>query len=384
MTFKRNILILTPYYLPAYKAGGPIRSIANLVDALSKDFNFYILTLDRDLLESNSFLGVEKEKWVKVDQANVFYIPESKISYSFYKSFFRSISFDVLYLNSFFDLRFSILPLINIKLKNNRNFPIVLAPRGEFSPGALKIKGFKKNIFISFSKLFRIHSNITWQASSEIEFRDIKTIINPERQDIVIAPNIPDLKPPSNSANEYDGVLRIIWSSRISPKKNLLFALEVLKEVKSRVLFSLYGLVDDAKYWEKCKQLISELPKNIVVKYYGAVSHQEIEQNLKKSHLFFLPTLGENFGHSIVEALLAGIPVMISKETPWQDLEKSNVGWDLNLSSPHLFASKIDSFVEKIANGYKIDKNQINDWIVKKILDSRVIEKNQFLFQNIN
>jgi glycosyltransferase involved in cell wall biosynthesis len=52
---------------------------------------------------------------------------------------------------------------------------------------------------------------------------------------------------------------------------------------------------------------------------------------LADSHFFVLPTLGENFGHAIVEAWQSGIPVVISDRTPWRGLAQKNVGWDLAL-----------------------------------------------------
>ena len=42
MNYKKKILCLTDHYLPGYKAGGPIRSIANLVEHLGDEFEIYI------------------------------------------------------------------------------------------------------------------------------------------------------------------------------------------------------------------------------------------------------------------------------------------------------------------------------------------------------
>jgi glycosyltransferase involved in cell wall biosynthesis len=42
-----------------------------------------------------------------------------------------------------------------------------------------------------------------------------------------------------------------------------------------------------------------------------------------------LPTLGENFGHGIIEALGTGRPVIISDQTPWRGLQAAGVGWDV-------------------------------------------------------
>ena len=46
---KLRILIFIDWYIPAFKAGGPIRSVFNIVTQLSDVFEFYIITGDRDL-----------------------------------------------------------------------------------------------------------------------------------------------------------------------------------------------------------------------------------------------------------------------------------------------------------------------------------------------
>jgi glycosyltransferase involved in cell wall biosynthesis len=46
-----------------------------------------------------------------------------------------------------------------------------------------------------------------------------------------------------------------------------------------------------------------------------------------------LPTYNENFGYVILEALLAGCPVILSDQPPWRDLEARQVGWTIPLAS---------------------------------------------------
>jgi len=41
-----HILGLVEYYLPGYKSGGPVRTIANMVNQLSDHFEFWIVTRD--------------------------------------------------------------------------------------------------------------------------------------------------------------------------------------------------------------------------------------------------------------------------------------------------------------------------------------------------
>ena len=53
--------------------------------------------------------------------------------------------------------------------------------------------------------------------------------------------------------------------------------------------------------------------------------------------LFLFPTVGENYGHVIQEALSAGCVALISDQTPWQDLEQSGVGAAIPLDQPQRF-----------------------------------------------
>ena len=53
----RKILIVMGRYLPGYKDGGPVRSIKNLVDRLGTEYEFYILTVDRDHGDTEPYLA---------------------------------------------------------------------------------------------------------------------------------------------------------------------------------------------------------------------------------------------------------------------------------------------------------------------------------------
>jgi len=56
-----------------------------------------------------------------------------------------------------------------------------------------------------------------------------------------------------------------------------------------------------------------------------------VTMTLLNYHFLVLPSLGESFGHVIVEALAAGCPLIISDTTPWQRLEEKGIGWDIPL-----------------------------------------------------
>ena len=74
MTPRRPVvLVLTSHYLPGYKAGGPIRTIRNLVAALGDEFDFRIVTSDHDFGERRTFPSIATGGWNRVEAASVFY-----------------------------------------------------------------------------------------------------------------------------------------------------------------------------------------------------------------------------------------------------------------------------------------------------------------------
>jgi glycosyltransferase involved in cell wall biosynthesis len=128
--------------------------------------------------------------------------------------------------------------------------------------------------------------------------------------------------------------------------KNLCVALNILKRVKSTVTFDIYGPIEDLDYHNKCILIVDELPDNIIVNFFGGIKHSEVQLTLSKYDLFFSPTLGENYGHAIVESFLVGCPVLISNNTPWRELNLKNAGFDIPLDNLDDFSFTIDLFAE--------------------------------------
>lgn len=352
---KTKVLVLTNYYVPGVKGGGPIRSIKNMVEHLSNYIDFYIITSDRDLGSNEPYLNIEVEKWLKVDKANVFYIDPSKLNAKKLLNIITDINCDVLYLNSFFSYKFSILPILLRKLTFIPNKKTILAPRGEFSEGALNLKKRKKKFFLSTVKMLNLYKGIIWHATSETEFYDIQKIF-PNDVNIKIANNftvnykeIDFEKKIEKNKNE----LKIAFISRIHPKKNLKKAIEFLNKTNGKVIFNIYGPIEDQTYWLKCLKEIERLPNNVKVYYKGILDNDKVIETFKMHHIFLFPTLGENFGHVISEALIGGCPVIVSDQTPWRDLEKYEAGKNISLKNEKEFISTIQEYIEMEKEEYQ-------------------------------
>jgi glycosyltransferase involved in cell wall biosynthesis len=160
---------------------------------------------------------------------------------------------------------------------------------------------------------------------------------------IGLAANLLDpasLAPAANAgAPKQAGALRVLFLSRIAHNKNLAFALDSLRGSDRQVHFDIYGPIEEGDYWRRCQRIMAHLPANIRVTYRGPVAPAQVARVLQDYHLFYLPTQGENFGYAIVEAWAAGLPVLISDQTPWRALESKGIGWDLPLAEPAGFSA---------------------------------------------
>lgn len=344
MTIKPRIMIAAGFYLPGFKAGGPIQSISNLANSLADDYDFFILTADRDFGGTSAYPGIRHGEWTNVGKAKVRYLAPWERTFRGVCRAISEVEHDLLYLNSFFSSWSSIFLMVGRRMGLLPKRPMLVAPRGEFSQGAIALKGLKKRTYVGLAKSMGIVEDVIWHASSAYEAEDIKRVMGVDGGAVFVASNLSD--PPSvdvsQGPRDEDARFHVAFLSRISPKKNLDYALEVMSQVDVPVTFNIFGPAEDREYWQMCQNRMSELPSHVAVQYHGPIAPEEVPAVLRANDLFFLPTRGENYGHVIAEALAVGTPVLISDQTPWRGLIERGLGSDLPLSERSRFVEVIE------------------------------------------
>jgi glycosyltransferase involved in cell wall biosynthesis len=371
-----------PGYLPGFKSGGPVKSIANMMAFIGKEFDFSVLCLDRDLGDTVPYINIQKDNWNRQGNAEVFYVSTGLRGVTTTVRTVGSRRFDIIYLNSFFSFPFSIIAILTAQIFRGSK-PIILAPRGEFSAGALLLKPLKKRIFVALSKMSGFYRNVIWHASTVHEAEDIRYVMGVDvvvRMAIDLALADIDIAPVPRSSGK---ALRIVFVSRISPKKNLLGALSLMLRVRQQVRFDVYGPAEDQDYWAECQRAAAALPANVVFTYCGILQPLEVTRTLATYDLFLFPTLGENYGHVIAEALCAGLPILISDTTPWRNLEQLKLGWDIPLDQPDRFVACIEECSAKSADEYDKWRHDIRQWAIANIGNEAAVEENRQLFSNL-
>lgn len=336
-----KVLIVMGRYLPGYKDGGPVRTTKNIIDQLGDEYDIRVTCYDRDIGDSEQYPGIKIYNWNCVGKGLVYYVPEMGFTDQIIRMLAKQV--DIIYVwGCYDDYARKILKLKRLNLINNK---IVIASMGLFSPRAFRIKYLKKKTVTTIMNILGLFKNVYWSVTSEMEKEELKQQIWAKNEQIYIAEDLPrkvNLKPIKKIKKLNK--LKVVWISRIAPKKNLIEAIQILKMCSVQICFTIYGPIFDKKYWEKCQKELYKLPNNIKWEWKGNLDSEKVIETLQQYHVFLFPTLGENFGHVIQEALSAGCPCIISDQTPWQDLEKNNAGYVYRLEDMKSFAQALEKY----------------------------------------
>lgn len=332
----KKILILAGRYLPGHKDGGPLRTLVNITDALCNEYEFYIACYDRDHGDTEPYSEIQYNSWNTVGNAKVWYVPEGEFSSELIKKL--SEGKDVIYLTNFYE-PYGYHTLL-LKRTGKITAPVFLASMGVFSEGAIKQKWLKKKLFIAGCKAIGLFNDITWSVTSELEANDVKREIGKNIK-FIVAEDLPRTTVPGYIPKSE--MLKVAFLSRISPKKNLIYAINVLKKIHSEIEFNIYGPDEDKEYFLKCKNELGKLPTNVKWQYFGDIPSEAVQKVLSENDVFLFPTLGENYGHVIFEALSVGCIPVLSDQTPWTEVKESGAGYIFNLSQEEKFTEAVES-----------------------------------------
>lgn len=362
----KRILILMGRYLPGYKDGGPVRTIKNLSDILGKEYDIRIMCHDRDHGDIKPYPNINVNSYNQVGNAKVYYFKDGKYKIGTLLKEIKKA--DVVYCCGPYDM-YAIKVMILKRFKLFKQ-SLVVASMGSFSKGALSLKSKKKTIFLNFMKKFGLFKNITWSVTSRVEEKELKAVIGDNAR-CIIAEDLPRVEKINHIHKKEKNKLKVVFISRISRKKNLLKAIEILSNIKQySIEFHIFGNIEDKIYWDECKIQLEKLPLNISWEYKGECNSDNVVVTLANYDVFLFPTFGENFGHVISESLIAGCLPIISNTTPWTDLDEHKCGNVISLDCMNDFVECLESYIamdEKefnkfVANAqnYIFDKNAIS------------------------
>jgi len=237
-------------------------------------------------------------------------------------------------------------------LKHRNGIPNVIAPHGALEKWALKKSQWKKRIAFTLYERENLFNASCLHATGENEITDFRDfgLSNP----IAFIPNgIPLVW--LNSHGDREVFRRqfdiptdkkiLLFLSRITPKKGIPMLLEALQRIRkafSEWHFVIAG-VDEFGHQDEVKNIVHNRGLDRTVTFVGPLFGQIKRDAFSAADLFILPSYSEGAPIVILEALAAGVPVLATKASPWQELETHACGWWPEISINAITESLLDA-----------------------------------------
>ena len=278
------VFITIPWFLPAYRAGGPIQSIAHLVTHFNEDVEYRIFCGDTDL-NGEPLTGIIKNEWTTYNTyTKVWYAENVHLSDVICKEI-ENIQPQVLYIVGLFSWHFNVVPLLFCKVARK-----IISVKGMLHPGALSQKKFKKRLFLTGLKLSGIYRKAIFHATNLAEKKFIKSEFGLDTK-VVVAGNFSKQMVEQLPIPKISNYLAVVTIALISPMKNHLIVLQALQRCTAYINYNIYGPIKDEVYWQNCLAAIMLLPDNIKVTYHGEIQPDSIATVLSLQHVFIMPCI---------------------------------------------------------------------------------------------
>lgn len=372
-----RVTIFLGGYLPAKKYGGPVTSIANLVENLGKELEIRIISNNHDLDERKVLDGI-LPGWNQVGNAKVLYIYDTEFTKKRFREILIGCKPDVVYLSSIFYYQMNI-PAI--RAAKSLDIPIIMAPRGELCTDALNLGKRKKQLYLTLFKLSGLLKGISYHTTSYEEYKATKDMLHVEKERIWLFSNMP-CKPCKNKGiSKQTEAAKFVFISRIQEKKNLLYAIEQIGKLEGDIVFDIYGPIEQEEYWKKCKAIIKKAKPNVKIEYKGALEPGTSRKVFSEYHCFVFPTLSENYGHVIAEAIASGCLLILSRgTTPWDDIEGRG-GWVCTLGENQQWINALNTIVKMDNDSYEKCVNTLAQYVNDKLAISSIKQKYINMFE---
>ncbi|WP_207513906.1 hypothetical protein [Longitalea luteola] len=188
----KRILVLTQWYFPAHKADEFITPCSNLVNELSPQNCFYVLTSNKDRGDKSPLKGIVTNEWSPLTNKSVVrYVPPKNMTAAALKQIIRKINPHAVYINTMLSWRFSLMPFYVLN-KTGFKGKIIIAARGSLFNNGVGFNVIKRRYFAFLFARFRLQSNISFHAANEQEVKLLKKLFGNDTA-VCTIDNLPEI-----------------------------------------------------------------------------------------------------------------------------------------------------------------------------------------------
>ncbi|WP_419802965.1 XrtY-associated glycosyltransferase XYAG1 [Mucilaginibacter sp.] len=322
-----KVLQVNASYKPAVIYGGPTMSVSKLSEELCKNgINTEVITT---LANGKNELNFPVKKIIYIENVPVrFFKRITKDHTHFSPGLIKHLlkikktETTIIHIHAWWNL-VSIFTCLIAQLKN---IPVVLSPRGTLSYYSFNKKHNLIKRWIHFLAGKKLLSNCYLHVTSEAEKTEILKLFQPKK--IQVIANF--ISFPTNLEIKSDKktlILKLLFMSRIDPKKGLEILLEALAGIDFPYHLTIAG-TGEQDYIIALQKIVAKNSMQPFVSWVGFQNQQSKFKILQQHDLLVLPSHNENFGNVVIESLAVGTPVLISKNVGLADyVIKNNLGF---------------------------------------------------------
>lgn len=296
------ITIVAPYYTPAVKAGGPVKSIHGLTQILSANaLACKVITRNHDI--DGSLLDAQAY------EPHATYI--TKPTSSQFALWFKDSN--IVWINSLYSIPFGLKPIL--ALRKSKGKAVIISPRGQLLGGSVNLR--KRVYLVVFKLILKLlkHKIVVHYTNLPEQQRSVSTFSNYPA--ITMNNPIRGIQK-SRIGGRSNGEFIIGIFGRVSPIKNIEFVIQVLAKLPKGVSLQIHGSLEDTEYKNRLDNLASELLISDRISFCGNYNKDTFVAKADGVDVVAIPSLSENFCHVFFEAIEAGKLVVASNGLPWE------------------------------------------------------------------
>lgn len=254
------------------------------------------------------------------------------------------------------------------------HIPIIWSTHGMLRRKALRMKWWKKFLALFLYQWSDLRKASLLHVCSAMERRDVERLHL--GVPFITVPLGVDIVSPSNV--EKGEMRTVLYVGRINRGKGLMNLVNAWSIVRAEGWRVVIAGFDEEGCEAELRARVKELGMEGVFEFPGPVYGVAKERLMADADLFVLPSLSENFGSVVIEALAQQTPVIATRETPWEELSKTGCGWWVDVGvKPLAYALKVAialSDQERRAMGMQgrelVEKKYTWDEVVRKMIES--------------
>jgi glycosyltransferase involved in cell wall biosynthesis len=326
-----RVLHVTPYFAPAFIYGGPPRSILGLCKAQRRaGVDVEVLTTDAD---GDGTLPPAVTMFAEYDGVPARYFPRTSRALFTAPALVDALrhalpSCDLIHIHGLWNR----VAWDAAREARRAGVPYVVSPRGMLEPAALAHHQWRKRIVWplfdrpAISGAALLHATSTEeQATLEQRFPSARVVMAPNGVDL------PDrLKPIAltlrrSLALPAEGPI-VLYLGRLHPIKRLDLLSAAFRRLHTTHADATLVIAgpDESGYRATIEPLLADVAHRVI--WAGAVDEEQKNALLAVASMLVLCSNTESFGMSVVEAMAAAVPVVVTRTCPWADVAHHDTG----------------------------------------------------------